>query len=366
MKGLTKKIFSLIAAGTMVFTYCAVLPAENISVSDSIICASAASSKVNISKCSISLSSTTRIYKTGTNMNNPVVTVKYGSKKLKQGVDYKLKYLNVSNVGTGKVIITGCGNYSGQAVRTFKIIAMEAPKVPYVSSTENTVTLCWNEVYSASKYKVQRYNSSKNAYETIYSGKSRNFTDKGRQPSTSYKYRICAYRVIKGKTYKVYSPSITKKTTISVKSQYASFQNEVIRLVNIERQKQSKKDNITRPNLKYNSELTTLTIQRASQVEYTLRLQNRNSLKFSDHTFNGKDTGDMLNDINYNWFANRTDYYCYGENLAVGYKTPEDVVKAWMDSPGHRANILQPKFMRIGVGYKVINGQTYWVQEFTS
>ncbi|MBO5293129.1 MAG: hypothetical protein J6B10_08125 [Lachnospiraceae bacterium] len=54
-----------------------------------------------------------------------------------------------------------------------------------------------------------------------------------------------------------------------------------------------------------------------------------------------------------------------GENIAWGQKTPEEVVKGWMNSPGHRANILNDKFTKIGVGYHVSNGTPYWVQLFT-
>ena len=55
-------------------------------------------------------------------------------------------------------------------------------------------------------------------------------------------------------------------------------------------------------------------------------------------------------------------YRAAGENIAMGYRTPEAVVKAWMDSPGHRANILSEKFTEIGVGY-VAEGN-YWTQWF--
>lgn len=49
-----------------------------------------------------------------------------------------------------------------------------------------------------------------------------------------------------------------------------------------------------------------------------------------------------------------------GENIAKGQKTPAEVMKAWMNSPGHRENIMSANFTQIGVGY--YNG--YWVQEF--
>ncbi|ARV59548.1 hypothetical protein BZZ01_13725 [Nostocales cyanobacterium HT-58-2] len=49
-----------------------------------------------------------------------------------------------------------------------------------------------------------------------------------------------------------------------------------------------------------------------------------------------------------------------GENIASGQRTPEEVVKAWMNSSGHRANILKPQYTDIGVGFN----DNYWVQDF--
>lgn len=57
-----------------------------------------------------------------------------------------------------------------------------------------------------------------------------------------------------------------------------------------------------------------------------------------------------------------------GENIAAGYPTVESVVDAWMNSPGHRANILKPEYTQIGIGYcRVPLGySSYWVQLFSS
>ncbi|GFN31186.1 CAP domain-containing protein [Paenibacillus xylaniclasticus] len=54
--------------------------------------------------------------------------------------------------------------------------------------------------------------------------------------------------------------------------------------------------------------------------------------------------------------------YSYaGENIAKGQRTPQEVMNAWMNSAGHKANILSKNFTKIGVAY--YNGE--WVQEFT-
>lgn len=56
-------------------------------------------------------------------------------------------------------------------------------------------------------------------------------------------------------------------------------------------------------------------------------------------------------------------YRTAGENIAYGQRTPREVVAAWMNSPGHRANILNASYTQIGVGY-VASGN-YWTQLFT-
>ena len=55
-------------------------------------------------------------------------------------------------------------------------------------------------------------------------------------------------------------------------------------------------------------------------------------------------------------------YRTVGENIAYGQRTPQAVVSAWMNSSGHRANILNSSYTQIGVGY-VANGH-YWTQMF--
>ena len=55
-------------------------------------------------------------------------------------------------------------------------------------------------------------------------------------------------------------------------------------------------------------------------------------------------------------------YRSAGENIAYGQRTPAAVVDAWMNSNGHRANILNPAFTQIGVGYCA--GGNYWTQMF--
>ncbi|MEB3178445.1 MAG: CAP domain-containing protein [Nostocaceae cyanobacterium] len=60
-----------------------------------------------------------------------------------------------------------------------------------------------------------------------------------------------------------------------------------------------------------------------------------------------------------------------GENISAGYSTPEDVVNGWMNSPGHRNNILNSEYEEIGVGHYYLENdggrfkyKHYWTQIF--
>lgn len=56
-----------------------------------------------------------------------------------------------------------------------------------------------------------------------------------------------------------------------------------------------------------------------------------------------------------------------GENIAMGQRTPQEVVTAWMSDAGHRDNLLNPAFGKLGVGIAANSaGTLYWVQDFTN
>ena len=62
--------------------------------------------------------------------------------------------------------------------------------------------------------------------------------------------------------------------------------------------------------------------------------------------------------------AFNVSYMTAGENIASGYRTPEAVMTGWMNSPGHRANILKANFTGLAVGHVVSGGRHYWTQLF--
>jgi uncharacterized protein YkwD len=55
----------------------------------------------------------------------------------------------------------------------------------------------------------------------------------------------------------------------------------------------------------------------------------------------------------------------WGENIGFGYASPQSVVAGWLASPGHRANIANPRFTSTGVGVAAsVSGRLYWTQTF--
>ncbi|MCL1859595.1 MAG: Ig-like domain-containing protein [Oscillospiraceae bacterium] len=118
---------------------------------------------------------------------------------------------------------------------------------------------------------------------------------------------------------------------------------EVLRLTNIERQKAGLPDLVSTDGLKK----TALT--RAKEL-ITL---------FSHSRPDGSDCFTAYDE-------NSVTYWTAGENIAAWQSTPEEVINDWMNSPGHRANILSSEFGRLGVGVEMdSNGRLYWSQNFT-
>ncbi|MEU7645084.1 sigma-70 family RNA polymerase sigma factor [Streptomyces huasconensis] len=79
---------------------------------------------------------------------------------------------------------------------------------------------------------------------------------------------------------------------------------------------------------------------------------------YFDHTSpDGTDPGDRITAAGYRWST-------YGENIARGQRTPASVMESWMNSPGHRANILNCDFKELGVGIHNASGGPWWTQAF--
>lgn len=121
------------------------------------------------------------------------------------------------------------------------------------------------------------------------------------------------------------------------------FSDEVLRLTNVQRRFYGFSD------LEAGTDL----------MDYIADVRLKESMSYFSHTRpNGQH-------FEYAAIEAGLDYYRVGENLACGQLTPQAVINAWMNSPTHRDNILDPGFQRLSVAYGIgPDGATYWVQFF--
>lgn len=124
----------------------------------------------------------------------------------------------------------------------------------------------------------------------------------------------------------------------------SSFEKEVVELVNQEREKYGYSP------LHIDTRLTVVARKKSADM--------RDKGYFSHQSPTYGSPFDMLEKENIH-------YTMAGENIAAGQRTPSQVVKDWMNSEGHRQNILNPNYTHIGVGYREGGSYgTYWTQLF--
>ncbi|MPY55765.1 CAP domain-containing protein [Streptomyces spongiae] len=135
------------------------------------------------------------------------------------------------------------------------------------------------------------------------------------------------------------TPSSTPKATATA----SGANTRIVELVNAERKKAG-----------CSPVTPDATLTKAAQAHSEDMAAHRNM----SHTgSDGSSPGDRITRAGYTW---RT----YGENVAYGYTTPEQVMAGWMSSPGHKANILNCAFKEIGVGRA--QPGNYWTQDFAT
>lgn len=143
---------------------------------------------------------------------------------------------------------------------------------------------------------------------------------------------------------------------------------------------------ITNPNLIYPNQKLNIPVQDTSTEQEILKLVNaeRSKAGVKPLTLNwelsrvAKFKSEDMRDNNYFSHTSPTygspfnmiknfgiSYSAAGENIAAGQKTADEVMKAWMNSSGHKANILNANYTQLGVG-KATGGSygTYWTQMF--
>lgn len=161
------------------------------------------------------------------------------------------------------------------------------------------------------------------------------------------KYQVGVSEIIKANP-QIKNPSLIypgqKLTIPTISADIKAQENEVIRLVNVERAKKGLQP------LKANWELSRIA-----------RLKSQDMINKHYFSHQSPTYGSPFNMMEN--FGIR--FSSAGENIAYGQRTPQEVMNAWMNSPGHRANILSPSYTEIGVGLaKTSTGVPYWTQMF--
>ncbi len=140
------------------------------------------------------------------------------------------------------------------------------------------------------------------------------------------------------------TPGIDKPDVETPDDQNDAYINQVLSLVNKERAKEGLAP------LTAHASMGNAAMVRAREIQTSFSHTRPNGSGFSTAL---KEAG--------------VTYNRAGENIAWGQKTPAQVVNAWMNSSGHRANIMNPNFTRIGIGYLQNSaGTPYWVQLFAN
>lgn len=198
----------------------------------------------------------------------------------------------------------------------------------------------WIQAY-LNKYNIQRPGRSSR------SSSSRSST----APTSSSKSSVSSPKSSSSSRSSVSSSRSSSRTSSSsssvnssVSNQLSAIRAEIITLVNQERAKAG------RSALKEESHLTTAAQKHAEDM--------KNQGYFSHTSKDGRSSTDRIRDAGYPLNGS----WATGENIAQGQRSAADVMEDWMNSSGHKANILSSNFKEIGVGFY----QNTWVQDFAS
>jgi len=246
-------------------------------------------------------------------------------------------------LAAGKAVVIRAAEYNSKGT---KVASIKVTLRPRVANPE----LTWKTEADGATYITA---STATAGASIY------YTTNGKMPTTSSQLYSGKVRYTSGAVYVFrafrtnwtsseavgYSDEDEKKENED-KEASASFkptaeQSKVLELVNKERAKAGKKA------LVLDEGLCNAAAIRVKEI----------TAKFAHVRPDGKKYSTVLDDLG---IVN----YASAENIAEGHLTPEEVMNGWMNSSGHKANILSDKYTHIGIALYEYNGRNYWVQVF--
>ncbi len=221
--------------------------------------------------------------------------------------------------------------------------ALSRPSLAVTKRAKKTASIKIRKVKKATGYQIFLANSKKGKFRQVGATRTTGFRFTKLKKNKVYYVKVRAYktrgnRIVTGK----YSATIKiKKYAAPVKVNKQA--QAVLKLVNQEREIAGAEA------LVLDNAVTKVAENRAKELKE----------KFSHTRPDGRDCFTALTESG-------IVYSFCGENIAMGQTTPEEVMDSWMNSDGHRANILSSDYTKMGVGYYYDkeNNQHYWVQMF--
>ena len=244
------------------------------------------------------------------------------------------------NDDNGKRILGASNSYVYSAVRIDSVTQVQASATGY-----GELTVSWGKTYGAEGYYILKQTGSGNSvvYDVVEGSNNCQYVDKNASLTETNTYGIMPYlvdgknQIIVAKVQTTTSPMVAvagSPKQVTGKEDYSSAY-QVMNLVNQERR------NAGLNELKMDADLMEAAMQRAAELVFSFshtRPSGQSCFTVSDKAF--------------------------GENIAAGYWNADLVMNGWMNSEGHRANILREYYTSIGVGCFWYDGVGYWVQLF--
>ncbi len=221
------------------------------------------------------------------------------------------------------------GSYSGIVC---KAPVLSIPKIQATINGENKIHISWNAVDGATGYKVYRATSKTGTYSRIATRTNTDHVDSSAKVATNYYYKVIATR---GDAVSGYSNIVSCKWEMDLDS----IRTTMLKLINEEREAVG-----------------------VEPLEIYSPIHKTAQTKAEDLYETG--VFDHYSDNLGMFYDQYTDagitYAGGGENIAQGYSNVEAAMKGWMQSTGHKANILNENWTHVGIGYYKGN----WVQQF--
>ena len=229
--------------------------------------------------------------------------------------------------GTATITVTTCNGISASCKVTVKnaptAIALNKTSLSLEKGKSYTLT---RTLTPSNAFSSETWTSSNTSVATVSS--------KGTVTAKGVGTATVTVKTYNGKT-------ASCKVTVKEVDETAAIANQVVKLVNEERKKNG-----------LSALTTTTSLTKAAQKRAV-----ETSQSFSHTRPDGTSCFTIFSEYG---ISNRGG----GENIACGYANPQSVMDGWMNSSGHKANILNSSFKSIGVGYYVKDGRKYWVQLF--